>query len=96
MTLALSEPLYVKTCVYVISMLSQGYHTIACNILGFFYVSINYVKYIFSSKIKKIEIVMYVHENMIWTSFQMYYRDLIQNKSTRFNFMFLGYGVHTL
>ena len=36
MTFALSEPLYVKTCVYVISMLSQGYHTIACNILGFF------------------------------------------------------------
>ena len=36
MTLALSEPLYVKTCVYVISMLSQGYHTIACNILAGF------------------------------------------------------------
>ena len=45
-------------------MLSQGYHIIACNILGFFYVSVNYVKYIFSSKIKKIEIVIYVMK--IW------------------------------
>ena len=65
--------------------------------IGVYYVSINYVKYIFSSKIKKIEIVIiYVHENMIWTSFQLYYRDLLQNKVTRFNFMFLGYGVYTI
>ena len=64
--------------------------------IGVFYVSVNYVKYIFSSKIKKIEIVIYVHENMIWTSFQMYYHDLLQNKVTRFSFMFLCYGVHTL
>ena len=94
MTLALSEPLYVKTCVYVISMLSQGYHTIACNILGFFMFLL--IMWNIFSKIKKIEIVIYVHENMIWTSFQMYYRDLLQNEATRFNFMFLGYGIHTI
>ena len=35
-------------------------------------------------------------DNMIWTSFQMYYRDLIQNKVTRFNIMFLGYDVHAV
>ena len=35
-TLALIEPLYVKNWVYVISMLSQGYDTTTCNVLGFF------------------------------------------------------------
>ena len=58
-----------------------------------FYVSVNYLKYIFTSKIKNIEIVIYVHENMIWTSFQLYSRDLLQIKVTRLGFMFLGYGV---
>ena len=60
-----------------------------------FYFSVNYVKYIFSTKIKKTEIVIYVHENMIWTSFQIIYHNLLRNKVTRFNFMFLGYGVDT-
>ena len=55
--------------------------------MGVFYVSVNYAKYIFISKMKKIEIVIYVHENMMWTSFQMYYHDLLQNKVTRFNSM---------
>ena len=36
MALALTETLYIKNCVYVISMLSQGYHIIVCNMLGFF------------------------------------------------------------
>ena len=35
---------------------------------GVFYVSVNYLKYIFTFKINKIEIVIYVHENLIWTS----------------------------
>ena len=63
-TLALTEQLYVKDCVYVISMSSQGHHTIASNILGFFmYLLI--IWNIFSRlKIKKLEIVMYGHENM--------------------------------
>ena len=34
-------------------------------LFGVFYVSVNYVKYIFSSKIKKMEIVINVYENMI-------------------------------
>ena len=63
--------------------------------IGVFYVSVNYLKYIFTSKIKKIEIVIYFHENMIWTSFQMS-RDLLPRQITRLDFMFLGYGLHTL
>ena len=63
--------------------------------IGGFYVSVNYLKYIFTSKIKKIEIVIYFHENMIWTSFQMS-RDLLPRQITRLDFMFLGYGLHTL
>ena len=63
--------------------------------IGGFYVSVNYLKYIFISKIKKIEIVIYFHENMIWTSFQMS-RDLLPRKIARLDFMFLGYGLHTL
>ena len=61
-----------------------------------FFVSVNYLKYIFTSKMKKIELVICVHKNMIWSSFQMYPRDLLQNKVTRLYFMLLGYGVHTL
>ena len=54
-----TEPVYVKNFVYVISMLSYGLsQTIDI-------VSVNYLKYIFTSKIKKTEIVRYVHENMI-------------------------------
>ena len=64
--------------------------------IGFFYVSVNYLKCISTSKIMKIQIVIYVHENKIWTSFQMYCHDLLQNKVTRLDFMFLTYGVHIL
>ena len=77
---------------YVISRISNYW----LQYIEFFYVSVNYLKYIFTSKIKKIEIVIYVHQNMIWTSFQMYPRDLLQNKVTRLDFVFFGYGVHTL
>ena len=41
-TPALTEPLCVKNCIYVISVIN-------C----FIYVSVNYVKYIFTSKNKK-------------------------------------------
>ena len=47
---ALTQSLYVKHCVYVISMLFQGYYTIACNKLGFFYFSVNYAKHVFTSE----------------------------------------------
>ena len=45
-------------------MLSQGCHY-CLQYIWVFYVSVNYVKYIFSSKIKKIEIVVYIYENMV-------------------------------
>ena len=81
--------LYYK---YVISRIS--YYCLQC--IGVFYVSVNYLKYFFTSKINKIEIGIYVHKNMIWTPFQMYSHDLLQHKVTKLNFMFLGYGVHVL
>ena len=33
---------------------------------------------------------------MIRAPFQMYSRDLLQSKTTVFNYMFLGYGVYIL
>ena len=51
----LTEPLCVKNCIYVISVIN----------CFFFYVSVNYMKHIFTSKNKKNEIVIYVHEDMI-------------------------------
>ena len=72
-------------------MLPQGYHT--CNKLGVCLFLLN----IFSSlKIKKIGIVIYAHEDMIGARFQMYSRDLLQNKMAILNFMFLDCGVHIL
>ena len=94
-TKRLTEPLCKKLDLcynYVFSRISNHW----LHHIGFFYVSVNYLKYIFTSKIKKIKIVIYVLENMVWTSFKIYSSDLLQNKVTRLDFMFLGYGVHTL
>ena len=77
-------------------MLSQGYHNIACNILGFL-MFLLIIWNIFSRlKIKKFEIVINVHENMIWGPFQMCSLDLHQSKIAIVNCIFFGYGVHIL